>query len=278
MGKQYMSSSKRHTIILQLVLSIVSLIVIVPLYMIVINSFKSYSEAAKLRLDFPSVWNFENYLIVFTQGNILSGYLNSLLIGGMTIIVIVISASLAAFVLQRRKGKLTNSLYYLFITGLVIPVALVPTIKTMVAIGLHNTYIGMVLYYSAILLPFTIFLITGYLKTVPRELDESAIIDGCSYLKLFFSIIFPIIRPVIVTASLIIIINIWNDFMGPFYLLSDSSKWTVTVSVYNYIGKYGTKWSLVFADVAAVIFPILIIYFLLQKYIVDGMTAGAIKG
>lgn len=278
MNRQVVSTNKRNMIILQAALFLISLLVLIPLYMIVINSFKGYAEAAKLSLNFPKVWNFENYKTVFVEGNIVRGYLNSILIGSMTILVIVVCASLASFTLQRRNDKFTNAVYYIFITGLVIPVALVPTIKTMVSVGLHNTYIGMILYYSAVLLPFTVFLITGYLKTVPKELDESAIIDGCSFLMLFFKIIFPIIRPVIVTASLIIIINIWNDFMGPFYLLSDSDKWTVTVSVYNYVGKYGTKWSLVFADVAAVITPILVVYFFLQRYIVDGMTAGAIKG
>ncbi len=278
MNKAGMSRKRLNGIILQFILGLLSLLVLVPLYMILVNSLKTYGEAAQMRLSLPTEWSFENYKVVFSQGNILGGYFNSILIGGFTVCAIIITGCLAAFVIQRRKGRLTNFIYYVFVAGLVIPVALVPTIKTLVGFHLHNTYLGMILYYSAILLPFTIFLLTGYLKTIPRELDESAIIDGSGYLRLFFTIIFPIMRPVIVTASLIIIINIWNDFIGPFYLLSDSDKWTVTVSVYNYVGKYGTNWSLVFADVIAVITPILVVYFLLQRHIVEGMTAGAIKG
>lgn len=272
------SNKKRNKIILQIVLGMLSLLIIVPLIMILFNSVKSETESALLNIMLPTEYHFENFITVFTQGSILVGYLNSIIIGVATVCVVMICGALAAFVIQRRDSALTNKIYYVFIIGLVIPVALVPTIKMMVNLKLHNTYIGMIIYYSAILLPFTIFLLTGYLKTVPKELDESAIIDGSGFLRLFFSIILPIIRPAIITASLIIVINIWNDFMGPFYLLSDSSKWTVTVSVYNYIGKYGTKWNLVFADVAVVITPILVLYFILQKYIVDGMTAGAIKG
>lgn len=278
MSRKIVTKHQRNSILLQVILALLSFSVLIPLYMIVVNSVKNPSEAAKLGFSLPSEFHFENYLTVFSQGNVVGGYLNSILISGLTVTVIIVSASLAAFVIQRRNSRLTNYLYYLFVMGLVIPVALVPTIKMLVGLHLHNTYTGMIMYYSAVLLPFTIFLLTGYLKTVPRELDESAIMDGCSYIKLFFFVIFPIIRPVVVTASLIIIINIWNDFMGPFYLLSDSSKWTVTVSVYNYIGKYGTSWNLVFADVAVVILPVLILYFFLQNYIVDGMTAGAIKG
>ncbi len=274
-----MNNKRRiNLIVLQIVLAVLSLVIIIPLFMILINAVKTEPEVAMLSLGFPKEFQFNNFKVVFTEGSVLTGYINSMIIGAAAVFVIMVSGALAAFVIQRRDSALTNKIYYLFIIGLVIPVALVPTIKMMVNLKLHNTYLGMILYYSAILLPFTIFLLTGYLKTVPRELDESAYIDGAGFLKLFFSIIFPIIRPAIVTASLIIIINIWNDFMGPFYLLSDSSKWTVTVSVYNYVGKYGTKWNLVFADVAVVITPILLLYFILQKHIVDGMTAGAIKG
>lgn len=278
MAKSARRTRNIQSFFLHAALILIALLVLIPLFMILTNALKNPGEAAKLGISLPSKFHFENFSTVFAQGNVLGGYINSIIICGLTTVVIIISASLAAFVIQRRNSRLTNFFYYLFVGGLVIPIALVPSIKLLVNLNLHNTYRGMVLYYSAILLPFTVFLLTGYLKTVPRELDESAIIDGCSYLRLFFSIIIPIIRPVIVTASLIITINIWNDFMGPFYLLSDSSKWTVTVSVYNYVGKYGTNWNLVFADVVVVILPILLLYFFLQKYIVDGMTAGAIKG
>ncbi|WP_320128879.1 carbohydrate ABC transporter permease [uncultured Sphaerochaeta sp.] len=273
-----MSTRSKTVWILPCCLMLLSLVVIVPLYMIVINSFKPLSEASRLGLGMPSQWNFDNYKSVFGEGNILQGYLNNLIIGGISIFQIVLFGSMAAYVLQRWSTKLTNFLYFFFVSGLVIPVAIVPTIKTLMDLHIHNTYRGMIAYYTAILLPFTIFLITSYIKTIPREMDESGLIDGCSYPGIFFKIIFPTITPVLITAGLISLINVWNDFMGPFYLLSDSSKWTVTISVYKYIGKYGTKWNLVFADVVAVITPILLIYFFLQKYIVSGMTAGAIKG
>nr|WP_306220526.1 carbohydrate ABC transporter permease [Cohnella sp. WQ 127256] len=185
---------------------------------------------------------------------------------------------MASFSIQRNGSRLTHFLYYFFIVGLVMPVSLIPTIKLMMGLGIHNSYQGMILYYSSVLLPFTIFLMTGYLKTVPRELDDSGIIDGCGPLRLFFKIMLPLMQPVMVTASLLTIISVWNDFMGPFYLLTDGAKWTVTVSVYNYVGKYSSDWNLIFADILVVIMPILVLYFMLQEYIVEGMTAGALKG
>ncbi len=257
---------------------LLALIVIIPFYMIVVNALKDAGEAARFRLSLPTEFRFANFAEVFENGKIWSGYLNSALISVGALFVTNLFASLASFSMQRNGTRTTNALYYFFILGLVMPVSLIPTIKLMMELGIHNTYQGMILYYSAVLLPFTIFLMTGYLKTIPRELDEAGIIDGCGPLRLFFRIMLPLMQPVIVTSSLLTIISVWNDFMGPFYLLTDGSKWTVTVSVYNYVGKYSSDWNLIFADILIVIVPVLLLYFLLQEYIVEGMTAGAIKG
>jgi ABC-type sugar transport system, permease component len=253
-------------------------VVVIPFYMIAVNSFKDVNEAARFKLTLPSDLRFDNFKEVFSGGRIAKGYFNSALISLGALVVTNLFASLASFSIQRNNNRLTNFLYYFFIVGLVMPVSLVPTIKLLMGLGIHNTYQGMILYYSAVLLPFTIFLMTGYMKTVPRELDESGIIDGCGPLRLFFSIALPLMQPVIVTASLLTIVSVWNDFMGPFYLLTDGDKWTVTVSVYNYVGRYSSDWNLIFADILVVILPVLILYFLLQEYIVEGMTAGAMKG
>ena len=205
-------------------------------------------------------------------------YINSIIIAVCSLALVNLTAALAAFSIQRNGTRFTNFIYYVFVVGLVVPVAIVPTIKLMMGLHVHNTYGGMILYYSAILLPFAVFLLTGYLKTLPRELDESAALDGCRPFGIFSTIIFPLMQPALVTACLLTIMTIWNDFLGPFYLLSDSSKWTVTVTVFTYIGKFTTNWGSVFADITIVIIPILVLYFLLQRYIVEGMTAGALKG
>ncbi|WP_229263985.1 carbohydrate ABC transporter permease [Cohnella cholangitidis] len=273
-----MSLFKWRRLGVEALLFVMALVVIIPFFMILVNSFKDVTEAARFKLTLPASLNFDNFAAVFADGKIWRGYMNSALISVGALIVTNLFASLASFSIQRNGTRLTTFLYYFFIVGLVMPVSLIPTIKLMMGLGIHNTYQGMIVYYASVLLPFTIFLMTGYLKTIPRELDESGIIDGCGPLRLFFKIMLPLMQPVMVTASLLTIISVWNDFMGPFYLLTDGSKWTVTVSVYNYVGKYSSDWNLIFADILVVILPILILYFLLQEYIVEGMTAGAIKG
>lgn len=263
---------------LELVLLALVLIVIVPFYMILIDSLKNDREAALFGLNFPTVWKPSNYREVLLHGGVIRGYLNSATVSGFSLVLIGISASLAAFSIQRNGTRFTTGIYYIFVLGLVVPVSIVPTIKILMVLGLHNTYVGMILFYSAVLLPFSVFLLTGYLRTIPRELDDSAYIDGCRPLRLYRAIILPMMQPAIVTSTLLTIMAIWNDFLGPFYLLSDAKKWTVTITVFAYIGQFTTNWGLVFADITVVMLPILILYFILQRYIVDGMTAGALKG
>jgi len=265
-------------LIIELVLFLLVLFVAIPFYMIVIDSFKNQREAAQFGLGLPSVLQLSNYADVLRSGGILSGYMNSVIVAAFSLALVSMSAALAAFSIQRNGTRLTNAIYYFFVVGLVIPVAIVPTIRLMMTLHVHNTYLGMILFYTAVLLPFAVFLLTGYLKTLPRELDESAGLDGCRPIHIFWSIVLPLMQPALVTACLLTIMTIWNDFLGPFYLLSDSSKWTVTVTVFAYIGKFNTNWGSVFADITIVILPILLLYFLLQRYIVEGMTAGALKG
>jgi|HigsolmetaAR203D_1030402.scaffolds.fasta_scaffold01777_8 raffinose/stachyose/melibiose transport system permease protein len=268
----------RNRLILELCLLAWALVVLVPFYMILVNAFKDTGEAGRFGLGLPSEWKWDNFSVVFQKGKILRGYMNSALIAGCTLVLASLSAALASFSIQRNNRRFTNFIYYLFVLGLVIPVALIPTIKLMMSLHIHNTYPGMVMYYSAVLLPFSVFLLTGFLKTVTRELDDSAIIDGCGPIRMFAIVILPLLKPVMVTACLFIVMSVWNDFMGPFYLLSDSSKWTVTVSVFSYVNQFGTHWNLVFADILIVITPVLVFYFFLQEHIVEGMTAGAVKG
>jgi raffinose/stachyose/melibiose transport system permease protein len=267
-----------HRIVIELVLVIATLIIVIPFYMILVNSFKNQRDAAQFGLGLPSVFLISNYRDVLSSGRLLRGFFNSVLIAAFSLMLVNFTAALASFSIQRNGTRLTNTIYYVFVVGLVIPVAIVPTIKLMMALGVHNTYTGMVLFYTGVLLPFSVFLMTGYLKTLPRELDESALLDGCRPLRLFLTIIVPLLQPALVTSCLLTIMSIWNDFLGPFYLLSDSEKWTITVTVFTYIGQYNTNWGAVFANITIAILPVLVFYFLLQKYIVEGMTAGALKG
>ena len=134
------------------------------------------------------------------------------------------------------------------------------------------------LLYTAMQLPFTVFLFHGFVAKVPVELDEAAIIDGCNAWKLFFYIVFPMMKPAVATAVVLTFLNTWNEFVSPLYFLSSSTKWPMTLSVYNFFGIYFKDWNLVCADIVLTSAPVLLVYLFGQKYIVSGMTAGAVKG
>lgn len=185
---------------------------------------------------------------------------------------------MAAFVIQRKGGSLGKILYYLLFAGIIIPVSIIPTIKLMMQTHIHNTYLGIILFYSAINIPFSVFLLTGFMKSLPREIDEAALIEGCSYPKMFVSLIIPLLKTPLVTSTIVTVTAVWNDFSAPFYLISDSKKWPIVISVYNFANQYYTNWGTVFAFMMMVILPVLIVYGALQKHIIAGLTSGAVKG
>ncbi|MFC4302356.1 carbohydrate ABC transporter permease [Cohnella boryungensis] len=263
---------------LEIVVIALSLLILIPFFMILINSFKGIRESALFGLSLPSVWEFDNYKAVFKQDNILRGFKNSFLISGLVVLSVNVCASMAAFIIQRRGGKFLQGAYLAFILGLIVPVSIVPTIKLMDVLGIKGSYFSIIMYYTAVLLPFAVFLLVGFMKSIPRELDEAALLEGCGYFRLFFRIIMPLISTVSVTVSIVVIVSVWNDFFGPFYLVTDSTKWTIVLQVFNFVTLYSTNWGVVFAFMIIVISPVLLIYLFLQRYIIDGLTAGSMKG
>ena len=150
--------------------------------------------------------------------------------------------------------------------------------KVMQATRLMNNRLGVVLLYTAIQTPFNVFLIHSFVGKIPRDIDEAALIDGASPARLFFAVILPLMKPVLVTVMVLTFLNTWNEFVIPLYVLGNSSKWPMTLAVYNFFGMYFKDWNLVCADIVLTCAPVIIVYLIGQKYIVTGMTAGAVKG
>ena len=161
--------------------------------------------------------------------------------------------------------------------GIAMPTNFVTLTKVMQVTHLINTQFGIILLYAATQIPFTVFLIYAFVESLPRELDEAAIIDGCSPLRLFFSVIYPLLTPVLVTSAVLNFLGIWNEFLIPLYYLNSSTKWPMTLAVYNFFGQFQSDWSLVSADVVLTILPVIIVYLLAQRFILSGMVAGAVK-
>lgn len=275
-----MKSSKKtiKSIVANTATIFISLIILIPLVVLFLNSFKTQGESNKMSLALPSTWQFENYKTVIEQGKLVSSFFNSLLYATVSVVIIVIVVSAAAFVIARNRKGINNLIYYFIISGIAIPINNVALMKVLQALNLVNTRIGVILVYAAINIPLSLFLCYGFISTIPREIDEAAVIDGCGPIKLFVKIILPLLKPIMSTLFVLNFMAVWNDFTMPLYYLNNSAKWPMTLAVYNFFGAFENSWNLVNADIMLTLLPVLIVFILGQKYIVGGVAAGSVKG
>lgn len=257
---------------------LLSLIILVPFVMMLLGSFKTQQEAVYFNLSLPAKWQFVNYIRVIQEGKILRSFFNSVFITSVSVVCCLIATALASFVIARRKDKGMSFIMNLFMLGMIAPMSMIPTIRVLQTLHLTGTYLGVIFIYIAINIPWSVFIFTQFIKGIPMELDESAIIDGCGPQGTFFKIILPLLKPVTVTTLIIVVMSIWNNFMIPLYFLGSSKKWTMPLTVYNFFGRYAREWNLVFADLIMTALPVLILYLFCQKYIIAGLTAGSVKG
>ena len=274
-----MKSKKRwKTIAVNVLAWIISIILITPLVLIVINSLKTSQAAAEMSLRLPETIQLENFKTVIERGKLGITFLNSLTYSVFSVLLCTLTSAMAAFVLSRNRSKANKIIYFIIVLGMAMPINFIALMKVMQSLDIMNKRIGIILLYAAIQTPFNVFLIYSFVGKIPREIDEAAIIDGCSPIQLFFSIIIPLIKPVLVTVMVLTFLNTWNEYILPLYFLGNSDKWPMTLAVYNFFGMYYRDWNLVCADIVLTCLPVVAVYLLGQKYIVSGMTAGAVKG
>lgn len=257
---------------------LLTLVVLIPFAIVILNAFKTQYEAYTMSLTLPTKLHFENFATVWEIGNIPRSYFNSLLLSTSSVFLSVIMSTIAAFVLARHKTKINKAIYIFFSLGLMFPVNMVTVVKVMRMFGLYNTRIGVIILFTALILPLSIFLYYGFIHSIPEELDEAAIVDGAGSVQIFFKVIFPMLKPVTVTVIMINFLGVWNDFTVPLYLLLDPDKAVIVQQVYNFYGTFTAKWNLVSVTIIYAILPILVVYIIGQKYIISGMVAGAVKG
>lgn len=257
---------------------IASFIMFVPVYLIGINALKSKGQAASMGLDLPTEIHWENFSTVIERGKLIGGFLNSMLYSGGSAFASTLIAALCAFVLSRRRTKTNRFVYFFLIMGIALPINYFTLTMMMQATNLINTREGMVILYSALQIPFAVFLIYGFIESIPRELDEAAVVDGCNPLQVFFLVILPLLTPVLVTTFILSFLGAWNEFLLPLYYLNSSSNWPMTLAVYNFFGQYQQSWNLVSADIVLTILPVIVVYLLGQRFILSGLTGGAVKG
>ncbi|GGD50087.1 carbohydrate ABC transporter permease [Paenibacillus nasutitermitis] len=253
-------------------------LILIPFYSLVVNSLKDKAGAAQMDLSFPFKMHVENFSTVYREAHILRALNNSLIITGCAVVFIILFSSMTAYVIERRKSKTTNVLMGIVLLGMTVPVFMVPTYMIAKHLHLTDSLLAMIFVSIALNFPYAVFLYTGFFKTIPREIDESAIIDGTGPYVLFFKIIFPLLLPVTVTNVIIQFLAVWNDFGTAVYFLNTPEKQNLVMTTFLFFGAHAADWNLVFADLVFVSLPALIVYIVLRRFVISGLTTGAVKG
>ena len=261
---------------------IVSIVVfIVPFIFIVLTALKTRKDASVRGFTLPVEWHlWDNIMEVISTRNymLVTAFINSTLLTVGSVVLLVVFGAMVGFVLQRRPSRWTSIISFFVLMGLIVPPAVVPTIWVLQGIGLFKTLHGMILIEVAYGLSFSILLFRAFVASIPRELDEAAIIDGAGPLRVFFLIILPLLRPVVVTVAVVQSVTIFNDFTNPLYYLPGKDNVTVQLTLYNFQSQFSTQYNLLFMNILLITIPPLIAYVFFNRQIVAGLTAGAVKG
>ncbi len=271
---------KLTDIILFLVAVFAVILFLYPVVFAIMSAFKENGEILKNPSAFPTSLYIQNFLDLFEKSDFSTAIIHSVILTVVSEVLIIVVVPLAAYGIERRKSKWTSLVYIFFLAGMMIPFHLYmfPLFKEMKILGLFGNMAGPIVIYVSGSISFGTLLYCSFLKGIPLEIEEAAMIDGCSPFRTFWNITFPLLGPC--TASMVILngLGIWNDYLMPYLLLPSGEAKTITVEIASYVGQYSARWDIVFAGTVISMIPALLIFILFQKYFVKGITAGAAKG
>ncbi|MDP3952324.1 carbohydrate ABC transporter permease [Microbacterium sp.] len=255
---------------------------IVPFAFIFLTAVKNPAEASLFEFSLPAqgwfLW--ENIVTVLQTRDwmLVTAFINSTVLTVTSVAIMVVFAAMVGYILQRRKSRWNHVINVFVLAGLIVPPAVVPTIWVLQGIGLFKTMPGMILIEATFGLSFCILLFRAFISTIPRELDEAAVIDGAGPLRLFFTVVMPLLKPVAITVIVVQSVAVFNDFTGPLYFLPGDANATVQLTLYNFQSQAVSQWNLLFMNILLITIPPLVMYIFFNRQIVAGMTSGAVKG
>jgi raffinose/stachyose/melibiose transport system permease protein len=254
-------------------------IMAVPFYYIVVNTFKTQQETSNSPLGLPTTWNFDNYIEVLTTLPVLQNLLNTVFVTVVSVAIMLLIGSMGSFGMILNSSRVNKIVASLLVVGFLVPfqATLLPLYRMLVSVRLVDTLSGLVVLYAAGAI-FCYFLIYGYMKTVPMEVIEAARLDGASTLRIYWNIVMPLIRPILITVGVFQTMWVWNDFIVPNVFISSTDKRTLVLLVYSAVGQFTVNWPMFMTLTVVVLLPMVIFFVTLQKYIVGGLVAGSVKG
>jgi raffinose/stachyose/melibiose transport system permease protein len=259
------------------ILAVLCLVYLIPLLFVLFVSLMSSRQFALNAASFPNPVMWSNYPEAWVKGAFNTYFVNTLIYTSAIVFGTLFIATLAAFPIARAHVRGSNVFYVIFLSGILLPAGIIPQFFVMQQLGMYDTRIGYILLWlSRVALP--IFIITAFIKTIPSELDDAAAIDGCSYMRYIFQVVVPLIRPALSVVGLIIAIRVWNDIIGPVIFLPSNSIKPISAGLLQFFAEFAAQWTLIAAAIAITASPLVLLYVFTQRYIIAGMTSGALKG
>lgn len=259
-------------------LGILAVIYVIPVAMMLLGSVKNSGQVLYFDLSWPTEFNWSNYSYVWEKGSFPQGYWNSFMMTSISTLCSIVFGAFTGIVIGRRSDKISSLLYYYFLFGLTVTFQTASTFYLLKVMGLYGSIAAVIMIFISQRVPFATMTFSSFIRGVPREIDEAAIVDGCGPVRMVFQILIPIMKPIMITNLILAAIAIWNNFMIPLFYITSSSKMPITLSIYFFYSTDVRSWHYVFAALTLTVTPMIILFLFLQKYIVGGMTSGAVKG
>ena len=262
------------------IVTLIALLILTPFCWLLINSFKTNAELLATPWALPTTFHFENYTSAWRVARIGRYLLNTTLICTVSLFITLITSSMAAFVITRMKIKFSNLILTFFLFGLMIPVhaTLISLFISLRDLKLMNSYFSLILPYIAFGIPISVYIIAGFMRIIPNEMDESAIIDGCNMFKRFFYVILPLSRSALITVAIINFISFWNEYLMALCLVTNQDLRTLQVGLTYFSGEHSSNYTLTFAGIVISAIPTVVFYLIMQEQMIEGLTSGAVKG
>jgi raffinose/stachyose/melibiose transport system permease protein len=275
------SSPLRATIIIifEIVMIVYALIIFYPLFNMVVSSLKTTREIFQHPFSLPATFAVDNYRIVWIEKGFGRYFGNSLIVTFAAMLFVLLLGSMAAYGVSRYRYRLNTLIYMLFLSGIMLPLkaAIIPLFMLIKSLGLMDTRASVVFIFMAMGLPSTVFILSGFMKAIPMDLEYAARIDGCNDWRIFRQVVMPVTTPAIALVTIYNAVPIWNDFFFPLVFLQSDRLKTLPVGLTSFFGQYSTNWGLLFTGLSIAILPMLVLYLFMSSYFIKGMTAGAIK-
>ncbi|WP_435108554.1 carbohydrate ABC transporter permease [Nocardiopsis synnemataformans] len=268
-----------RTGVLEAVMIAAALVFAFPVYVLLVQAFRPEDETGASPLVPSATPTLDNFAQAWQQASLGPAIVNSTVVTVASVVLLVVLSSLAAYPLARSTRGWSRAVFALFMLGLLLPfqLALIPLYQTMRDLGLLGNPLALVIYYTGLQMPFSVFLYTGFLRGLDRGYEEAAMMDGAGPVRTFFGVVLPLLRPITGTVVILNVIFVWNDFLTPLLYLSGSGSQTIPVALFGFVGQYVSQWPLVFAGLIIGSVPVLTVYFAMQKRVIQGF-AGGLKG